>query len=124
MLVVEGTKEKITGLRLEPGPVAPSLASRLLPNPKPTDFGPVTTTGALRCQTAKDRLTITPLVDEGPCPIDLDLALALGRPATVASLVALDPTGKKVREVPFSASGHRVRFTTATDVFAYEVRVK
>jgi hypothetical protein len=125
MLVVEGTADQVTGLRLvEPEPGEPALAARLQPNQRPTDFGPLRTTGAVRCQVERDRLVLTPLPDEGPCRVELDLAGALGRPATAGSVTAIDAKGVQLRNVPFETVGARVVFSTAQDEFAYEVRLK
>jgi hypothetical protein len=125
MLVVEGTADQVTGLRLvEPEPGEPALAARLQPNQRPTDFGPLRTTGAVRCQVERDRLVLTPLPDEGPCRVELDLAGALGRPATAGSVTAIGAKGVQLRNVPFQTVGPRVVFTTAQDEFSYEVRLK
>jgi hypothetical protein len=124
LLTVEGQNDQITGLRLEPSGGVPALASRLQPNLKATDFGPLKTTGAVRCQALPQCLKITPLVDEGPATLDIDVARALGRKATPATVIAVDAKGTQLRVVPMTATAGRVQFTTANDEFAYEVRVK
>jgi len=123
-LVLEGNKQKLTGVHLEPGPGEPALAKRLCPNPKPTSFGPIQTSGALRCVVRPDRLVLTPLPDEAPFQVELDLAKLLGRAAEVTGIAAVDAKGTKLRDVKCAFSAGRLSLTTGKDEFAYEIMVR
>ncbi|MCX6956112.1 MAG: hypothetical protein NTV51_28585, partial [Verrucomicrobia bacterium] len=124
-LVVEGTnKTTVTHIRLVP-PAEPYVRSaRFLGHTGAVDFGSVETTGAFRCEVARDHLIVTPLPDGDPAPLTLRLDKILGRPAAVSSVEAVDVQGKVTGTAPFDASEGKVTFTAAGNVFAYRVNLR
>ncbi len=123
-LVVEGNKQNMTGVRLQPAPEPVLDSERLVPNAKPTDFGVAQSGGALRCQIEGRRLTITPLPDSPQFALSLQLEKILGRAAKVGSVRAIDAQGAAGRQVEFRQAGSQVTFDTAPDEFAYRIELQ
>jgi len=122
-LVVEGKKDEVTGVKLEPAaPFVPP--SRPETNVAATDFGGIKTTAGLRCQIEPQRLRITPLPDSKAAEIELRLPALLGRPATVKGLWAVDARGEKTRAVESPRRGLNLLLSTRPGEFGYVVELE
>ncbi|MBI5770103.1 MAG: hypothetical protein HZA93_20170 [Verrucomicrobia bacterium] len=124
-IVVESTDKKtVSNIRLVP-PVSPVVPSaRFVANTRAVDFSATKTTGAFRCELAASQIILTPLPDGDPFPVTLRLERLLGRPATVAGIERLDAKGTPLGDVPFTAHGDEITFTTANNVFAYRLSLR
>jgi hypothetical protein len=123
-LTIEGVKGGITGVQLDTSDVRPAEPSRLNTQKKPVDFGPVVTTGALRCAVEPGRLLVTPLPDGDAFATTLRLDRIFGKSVRVVSLQAIDAKGRPQRKVDFRMEGPSLTFETRPEEFAYEVRVE
>ncbi|MFZ5832740.1 MAG: DUF5696 domain-containing protein, partial [Planctomycetota bacterium] len=132
VLVVEGGKDKVTGIRFQPPRELGSLVERLAANEKPTDFGAVATAGAARIEMKRGTLQITPLPDEVPFELKVRVAELLGRKdgkaagglgknSLLVEAVAADGTRSAME---FEFSDGVLTFTTRASDFGYVVRVK
>jgi len=122
-LIVEGTPEKITNIRLVKHEPAPQPPARWNAAGIAIDFGPVKTDGALRCRMENDAIVVTPLPDIEPFTVTLRLdRLRAGEAAKVESVVAVDSEGGRIRDVDFTVKGNLVQFETREDEFAYVLR--
>jgi hypothetical protein len=122
-LTIEGNKERMTGVRLEPE-TAPIEPAALIPlNKRPIGFGPVRTLGALRCQVQGDQMLVTPLPDSPATAVELDLARILTRSATVEAVEAVDAQGKPLAKIEHQLKERKLSFTTRADDFAYRVKL-
>ncbi|MFO0928477.1 MAG: DUF5696 domain-containing protein [Gemmataceae bacterium] len=89
-----------------------------------TDFGAVATSGGVRCQTAGDTITLTPLPDGGAVGLRLRANRLLGRTVQVVAVEAVDEAGKVTRPVPFTGDGTTLEVTLPKGDFACRVRVR
>jgi len=122
-LLVEGTPEKITNIRLLKHPHKPQPPIRWNIGRVPIDFGPVLTDGALRCEFIDNGIAVTPLPDIGPFTVKLRPDRLPGiTPIKVTSVVALDAEGGNPRNVDFTVRGNVVGFQTRENEFAYVFR--
>ncbi len=119
-LVVEGVDGKITGVRLVPHKPAPRPTPRWNVRGTAVDFGHAVTTGAFRCKTRGDTITVTPLPDLPAFDVTLRPG-RLGVKGTVRTVDAVTADGRKVRSVPVTARSGTVTFRTRKGDFAYRV---
>jgi hypothetical protein len=88
-----------------------------------TDFGPVITTGALRCEMRENMLVVTPLPDTGPFDVVLRLDRITGtKDAAAKTVIAVDAGGQRLRQVDFSVDAKTVKFAVRPGEFAYQIR--
>ncbi len=120
-LIVEGSKDQVTGVRLDVSRVQPGIPSRLNLEKKPVDFGLATTHGAFRCETRPDRLLVTPLPDGDSFPLNLAVDRIVGRAVRVKEVAAVDADGRKLRNVDYRAECGGVSFVTQAEELAYHV---
>ncbi|MHC4227449.1 MAG: hypothetical protein ACYSW0_08485, partial [Planctomycetota bacterium] len=89
----------------------------------PVTFGPVVTEGALRLQLRSRVIVVTPLPDLESSTIEVNLdELFDGVAAQVESIVAVDSSGGKIRDVEFESRGNLVKFKTRGGEFAYRIQ--
>ncbi|MBW8040533.1 MAG: hypothetical protein FVQ85_11080 [Planctomycetes bacterium] len=124
-LVVEGTDEKITNIRLVKHKSRPQPPIRWNAGRTPINFGPVETQGAFRCRLEKNMIVVTPLPDIDPFTVALYIEKLTGTKGTqAASITAIDTDGKKIRSVKFDAQNTQVQFQTRKNEFAYKIVLK
>ncbi len=123
-LAVEGGKQTgVTNVRLVP-PAQPFIASsRWRSPPAAVDFGPATTTGAFRCETADHHLVITPLPDGVDFDLQLHLARIVARPVKVRSVVAINARGEPQSPVVFAVREGELTLRARSADFAYRVEL-
>jgi hypothetical protein len=95
-----------------------------LPNLKPVDFGPVTTTDGLRITTGTDSLTFTALPEGIAFNLEADLTRLAGRPVSGRTLEILDARGNVVRTENASVEGNSLRLKLQPENFAYRLRLQ
>jgi len=114
-LIVEGTPDNITNIRLVKHKPKPQPPARWNAAGIPVDFGPIQTDGALRFRAENDSIVLTPLPDIEPFTV----TLRADRAFKAESIVAVDSEGGKTRDVDFTVKGNLVQFETRDDEFAY-----
>jgi hypothetical protein len=124
-LIVEGTDEKITNIRLVRHKPKPQPPLRWNVDRIPIDFGPVVTEGAFRCQLNKNTIVVTPLPGLEPFTVTLRTDKLTGtKDKYAASISAIDVNGKNIRSVKFDAQNTRIQFQTRKNDFAYKIVLK
>lgn len=113
-LIVEGDENGITNIKVEKHPLTPIPPSRRNLNNTPVDFGPITTAGALRCQSKHNALILTPL----PCQEPFEITL---QERSVNNITAIDAADKPTRVVPFEVQNNTITFRTDRQDFAYRL---
>jgi len=122
-LIVERQGTKPVSVRLVKHQAAPEPPARWNTAGRAVDFGPVVTSGAVRCQVRDGAIVVTPLPDTPPVAVTVRPAGLLGRAgAAVRSFRAVDAAGKDLRTVPFEAKGGEVLFDTRPGEFAYRLQ--
>jgi len=119
-LVVEGTADRISGVRLVRADAASGESPSWNIERVPVDFGPTVTEGAFRCRKTDGALAITPLPDLGPFSITLR-PRAFGESATVQSVIAVDAAGTRSRNLDFTRTGDTLQFRTQRGEFGYRI---
>jgi hypothetical protein len=120
-LIVTGSQGKITSVRFEPPPSPYQPDLRLLPNDKPTDFGALTTSGAVRIVQQNNRCLLIPLPEGEDCTLVLRPQRALSRPFQAKSLAVVDAQGSRGRSLPLTAEGDALTLTLKNTDFGYEL---
>ncbi len=121
-LVAEGEGANVTHIALVPHQIAVRPAPRWNVGRKPVSFGPLRTTGAVRCEWNVDRMILTPLPNEPSCAITLDVSALTKRARTPPYTVrAVDRHGVFLHAIPADVSGSTLTFVTDPPVFAYEI---
>lgn len=120
---IESSIERIDGVVVEQSQSSSGdyFNARGLSGDEPIDFGPVVTDGALRCERTKNKMVVTPLPDTNSFHIQLRLDKLSGGRAKVKSIMAVDISGRNIRNVEFESRGHLVMFQTRRGEFAYHV---
>ncbi len=87
------------------------------------DFGAVQTNGSMRITLEGGALLVTPLPDDPPAEVALDLATLLGGdgPARVSRIVVLDERGVDAGELAFEQEGSVVSLMTRAGDFQYRL---
>lgn len=116
-LIVEGTPDKITAVRLIKHRPQPQPPARWNVTGKPVDFAWIKTNGALRYSTEADKVVLTPLPETDPFTITLTRKEL--KTASPASIIAIDSQGQKIRDVDFRVRRNLIEFETAENEFAY-----
>jgi hypothetical protein len=122
-LILEGSGNQITGVRLELNPnltKLPEWLKRWNTQGKLVDFSFAVTDGAFRFD--RRNLTLIPLPDHQPFTVTLRLDKLLGTTKRIAAVEALDEMGRVIGSVPFTQRNGEVTFKTQAGVFAYRLR--
>jgi hypothetical protein len=122
-LILEGSGNQITGVRLELNPnltKLPEWLKRWNTQGKLVDFSFAVTDGAFRFD--RRNLTLIPLPDHQPFTVTLRLDKLLGTAKRITAVEALDEMGKVIGSVPFTQRNGEVTFKTQAGVFAYRLR--
>ncbi len=122
-VVVASEGEKITDIRFQPEDYGPPETVDFNRQAKVIDFGPVATNGAFRLVLVDGALVLTPLPEQPPAEVRLDLAkLFEGRgPERISRIVALDEDEQPGDESKFEQADSTVSFSTDGEAFAYRL---
>ena len=121
-LVAEGAGAQVTAIRLEPHKLKDRPEPRWNVARKAIALGAVTTAGAFRYQWNPERIVVTPLPDEPSFEVTLDAAAMASRPGVkIMAVRSMDVAGNVLRDVPVTASGSTVAFTTMAGEFSYGI---
>mgnify|MGYP000231291571 CR=1 FL=1 len=123
-LIVEGTADAISSVRLEVAEGLPQKVERWNMTGEPVDFGGVRTAGAVRCVVDAGAITVTPLPDAPGFPVAVDVAELTGRKAQVEAVSAMDSDGRTARQVEFEWVDNEASFETRKGEFGYRIRLK
>jgi len=121
-LILEGSGNQITGVRLELNPnltKLPEWLKRWNTQGKLVDFSFAVTDGAFRFD--RRNLTLIPLPDHQPFTVTLRLDKLLGKTVRIAAIEAINEDGKVVGKVQFNQTRNEVTFKTQTGVFGYRL---
>jgi hypothetical protein len=89
----------------------------------PITFGPVVTEGAFRLQLGRGVIVVTPLPDLDSFTVEVRFdELFDGVAAQVESIIAVDSSGGKIRDVEFESRSNLVKFQTRGGEFAYRIQ--
>lgn len=122
-LVVEGDENpggKISAIRLI-SEQAPEPA-RLLPNPRPTDFGAVILGGGAQIHVEGKDILLTPLPDSPRGKISLRPGKFLGKERIPKRIESITADGKVLGEIDFQETDGLLSFTPSEDGFAFRIR--
>ena len=108
---------------LNPRPNSPAGGMRWGGGRGATDFGALTTTGAVRCEVQDRQIVITPLPDRRAFTVEFDPAKLAGAGRTAGTITAVDRAGKTIGEVKAERKGARIAFTADEKAFAYQVEL-
>jgi hypothetical protein len=121
-LILEGSGNQITGVRLELNPnltKLPEWLKRWNTQGKLVDFSFAVTDGAFRFD--RRNLTLIPLPDHQPFTVTLRLDKLLGKTVRIAAIEAINEGRKVVGKVQFNQTRNEVTFKTQTGVFGYRL---
>jgi hypothetical protein len=121
-LILEGSGNQITGVRLELNPnltKLPEWLKRWNTQGKLVDFSFAVTDGAFRFD--RKNLTLIPLPDHQPFTVTLRLDKLLGKTVRITAIEAINEDGKVVGKVQFNQTRNEVTFKTQTGVFGYRL---
>ncbi len=111
------------GLRFEPVAERPMTAGRWGGGRGATDFGLVTTAGAVRCEVQDQQVVITPLPDRNPFTVQIDPAKLIGPNRSIGTITVVDREGKTIGEVKATTQGAKVTFEVDDKGFAYIIQI-
>jgi len=122
-VMVEGEGDEITNIRFGPEDYGPDEVADFNREGKVVDFGAVATNGAFRLVLTDGTLVLTPLPEQPPAQVRLDLSrLFDGRaPQRISRVIALDDEQRPVGEVASEQDGPVVTFETDAESFAYRL---
>jgi len=123
-LIVEGTADTISGVRLEVAEGLSRIAERWNTAAESVDFGGIRTAGAVRCVVDAGAITVTPLPDATGFPVAVDVLKLTGRKSQVEAIHAVDSRGNRIRSVEFESAADEVRFDTRRGDFGYRIVLK
>ena len=120
-LLVEGNKTNITGVTFQKLDTPEAITANNEYSKTETDFGTVITKGAFRCQKNGNKLLVTPLPKAEGFQLTLRPERITGYAVTIKGVEAINPEGRKIRDVLFKSEGNSLVFATTTGEFAYQL---
>lgn len=113
------------GLRFEPqADDSPASGLRWGGGRVATNFGAITTSGAIRCQVADQQVIVTPLPQRRDFTVELDLAKLAGSGRSADTITAIDHEGRELGSIQGRVSSSKISFEIDDKAFAYRVKIK